>query len=392
MKRALLVVALTTACASSDRVERHASSVVKGTRTSGDPSVVAILARRARCVEPDPTLLCTGTLVAPKVVLTAAHCLEAFGEEGAYEVVFGPSLDAPDARFVWVRRAKSHPGYVADTHENDVAVMELDEAGPSPPVLSAQTPLDAIVVGATARVVGFGETRDSAEPVGFKRTGDTTISKVSEKDFEATPGPSMSCSGDSGGPVFVRGVDGVEELAGVTVKGDPACKTFAVALRVDAYWSSFVQPFVDEVAAAKPDPTPTIALDGICRESCGPASVCPLQMQCLPDDDGTPRCTTPSMGAGTIAGACTRDDQCGDGGQCARIAATGADACACFHPCHALVEPDAGVDAAASPTIHAAGGGCSIGRAPRVSLFAVLFAVVLVSGRRRRLRGGSPGS
>jgi V8-like Glu-specific endopeptidase len=377
VKIALSLLALVTAC-TSDAIGTKSSPIRDGTRTTGDPAVVAIIARRARCAGEDPTLLCTGTLVAPKVVLTAAHCLDAFGEDGAYEVAFGASLAADGAKFVWVRRSKAHPGYVEDTHENDVALLELDEPAPTPP---ATTTVATLKVGARARIVGFGETRVDGEPPGIKRTGDTTIDSVSEKDFRASPLPSMSCAGDSGGPVFVTDDSGVETLAGITVRGDPACKSFAVNLRVDAYWPSFVQPFVDEVAASPEPAKSTVATDAICSKSCGASDVCPRQTTCLPDDDGSPRCTTPSLGVGAYDGACTTDDQCASGAVCAHV---GPDACACFRPCNAFADP-----AAASPSpvvVHAVGGGCAVGRSSVNAFVGGLLFVCALVRRRRQAR------
>lgn len=383
MKSALLVLALASAC-TSDRIGRRAEPIRDGTRTTGDPAVVALIARRARCVTTDPTLICTGTLVAPKVVLTAAHCLEAFDEDGAYEVMFGSALDAPDARFVWVRRAKSHPAYDEATHENDLALLELDEPGPVDPVASATTPLSTLAAGVSARVVGFGETRVDGEPPGIKRTGQTTVDSASEKDFQASPAPSMSCSGDSGGPVFVRDDGGAEKLAGVTVKGDPACKTFAVNLRVDAYWSSFVQPFVDEVAASVPPSPAPIALDALCRVSCGASSVCPRATSCLVDEDGVSRCTMPSLGSGAFGKTCADDAECGADARCARLAPSGPSACACFRPCNAFADP---VDASPAPSpviVHAAGGGCATGRSPRPTGGVLWVLVACAAWNRRR--------
>ena len=66
---------------------RQAAPVVDGTAAPADDAVVALIARRVRCTGEPLTLLCSGALVAPDVVLTAAHCLEVFGPEGAYEVL-----------------------------------------------------------------------------------------------------------------------------------------------------------------------------------------------------------------------------------------------------------------------------------------------------------------
>ncbi|MFY0583072.1 trypsin-like serine protease [Cystobacter fuscus] len=71
--------------------------MVGGTEAPGDEAVVALVARRVRCSGESLTLLCSGTLIAPDVVLTAAHCLDVFGPEGAYEVFLGARL-LPETR------------------------------------------------------------------------------------------------------------------------------------------------------------------------------------------------------------------------------------------------------------------------------------------------------
>lgn len=401
--RRLVLAALLTACA-SDRVGSAAAPIVQGTRTTGDPAVVAIVARRARCEDNRPTMFCTGTLIASRVVLAAAHCLDAFGPDGAYEVVFGPTV-ARESTFAVVRRARAHPGYDRATHADDLALYELVDDAPAAPVTAASSS-DGLTVGANARVVGFGVTRNKAEPEGIKREGLTKITRVDALSFEAAPNPAMTCSGDSGGPVFVKRADGVEVLAGVTVKGDPACSTVAFNLRVDAYWSSFVAPFLDEVGKTS-DPAPTIAPHEMCAKTCNESSVCPLRLPCMTDFGGASRCTVLSMGVGAIMGACTSDAQCGAGGQCARIKPNGPDDCACFRPCTPIESPDSGVDAggdaagtAPAPRYLAGGGGCATSHEPSSGAWLVVLAVAGLrfsrtrSARhpracsRRRVRGG----
>ena len=66
MLRALAAAALTTACAAPE-VSTTAQPIINGTPDDADPAVVAIVDATGR-------LICSGTLIAPHVVLTAAHC------------------------------------------------------------------------------------------------------------------------------------------------------------------------------------------------------------------------------------------------------------------------------------------------------------------------------
>ncbi len=93
---ALVALAAAVACSPVDEQTVRAG-LVGGTLDDADPAVVALTARRTRCADDAPMLLCTGTLIAPRVVLTAAHCLQVFGADGQYEVVFGSSASDPAA-------------------------------------------------------------------------------------------------------------------------------------------------------------------------------------------------------------------------------------------------------------------------------------------------------
>lgn len=308
------------------------SAVVGGAAEAGDPAVVAILARRVECEGASPTLLCTGTLVAPRAVLAAAHCLDAFGPEGAYEIVFGPSADGPG---VYARRALAHPDYDAATHEHDLAVFELAGDAPAAPAALPGAGF-AIAADAPARVVGFGETRRPDQPAGVKRGGLTRVTTVTEGAFEAAASPAMSCSGDSGGPVFVAGAAG-EVLAGVTASGDPACKERAFNVRVDAHLD-FITARLAEITA-RPASAPSIAPGAVCAGACATGDDCPAGLRCEADFSGRKRCTLPGAGVGSLGAICQGDAGCAVGDRCVRA---GDGLCACFHPCDALGAPDPG--------------------------------------------------
>ncbi|MET0404024.1 MAG: trypsin-like serine protease [Cystobacter sp.] len=314
-------------------------AVVGGVEAPGDGAVVALVSRRVRCEGESLTLLCSGTLIAPDVVLTAAHCLEAFGVEGNYEVFFGARL-LPESQtrghFVQVARAVRHPAYERATHANDVALLRLATAVKEPPV---RLPVrgDGLVPGRAVRVVGFGETRAEGEPPGVRRQGVLRLTDIGPESFRAGPGPGMSCVGDSGGPVFAWDAEGREVLAGVTVRGDFACQTEAVHLRVDAVRESFLQPFLEEPPVVR---APTLALDALCAESCMGDADCPAGLSCTETAEGTRRCLLHALQAGDYGAPCSGDDACGDGGVCARLAPEGEGACRCFTSCDEALDED----------------------------------------------------
>ena len=78
-----------------DQVRSVEERVVGGTFDAADPAVVMIL-MRANATSSDVKIVCTGTIVAPHVVLTAAHCLDPrVAPAGQYGVFTGDDSTDP---------------------------------------------------------------------------------------------------------------------------------------------------------------------------------------------------------------------------------------------------------------------------------------------------------
>lgn len=276
--------------------ESVAEPITNGANDGADPAIVAL-------VSSNGTTVCTGTLVSPQVVLTAAHCLEGATTTIDDQVFFGSSVTAGGA-LVPVAGALVHPQYDPSTLSNDLALLALaSPASATPLPVLAPTP-DATLLNAQVRIVGFGDTAADAGDFGVKRTGTSTVTSVTATTLALAPDPSQQCSGDSGGPALLT-VGGVEYVAGVTSHGDTACIAGSYDTRVDAYVTPFIQPFV---AACQ---------NTGCPYACVPiGDSCPVGMECAAVDGGIEFFCQPAPAAtrrssGSTCSSALRD--CGPG-------------------------------------------------------------------------------
>jgi secreted trypsin-like serine protease len=195
---------------------------------------------------------CTGTLIAPDVVVTAAHCTSY-----ATRVFFGHDVTKP-GRIVAVHQPHRHPDYQKAGHWNDLLVLVLAEriVNIEPRAVAPRATIDKATDG---RVVGFGNTDPwASEGYGIKRQVDIPIASPScngtvhgaaddaaygcHAGLEIVAGKPLlakdSCTGDSGGPFYVENA-GRWLLAGATSratnKAPHDCGDGGIYVRVEHY-------------------------------------------------------------------------------------------------------------------------------------------------------------
>jgi len=242
--------------ASDVAVAQQASPITHASRDEDHPAVVAILVDAE--APADNRLLCTGSLIGPRAVLTAAHCLNDVSPLGL-QVAFGSDIRIPSATLRVIER-RTHPDYRPEPlADHDLAVLALERAAPSALVpFTPGAPVDDTLV----KIVGFGA-NDSGGSLGEKRVGTALIDEVDPTRFRVAPAPSLTCFHDSGAPALVQGAD-AEQLVGVTSSGRSDCAGFSRFMRVDSDWDEFIRPNIaeaDSLPISRPE-TPIRAAGG----------------------------------------------------------------------------------------------------------------------------------
>jgi hypothetical protein len=204
---------------------RKGNPIVNGQETSDYPEAGVLLMQGQA--------FCTGTLVAPRSVITAGHCVD--GQDPTqFTFGIGATQDQLDSQ-ISVVAGVAHPQFDMQQLVNDVAVITLGEDAPIAP-MPMNPSMDQSWIGKQVTLVGFGvDDGPSQSNAGIKRKVDVTIDQVDPQTLHYTTQQGQTaCNGDSGGPAFAD-QGGQLVVAGITSYGDQNCQQFGVYTRVDAY-------------------------------------------------------------------------------------------------------------------------------------------------------------
>jgi secreted trypsin-like serine protease len=188
----------------------------------------------------DGSYLCTGSLIAEDLIVTAAHCVLKPINVKKLHVFFTTSLSQPGAAngALPVVEAIANPNYnpKSDVNNNDIAMIKINGPLPSgygPAQLMSRN--DALQTGETVVLAGFGESNPTA--ASGQQNGAGTLRKVDVQIQNAQFSPTEvlvnqtqgggACHGDSGGPAFASR-NGQLLLWGITSRAYPDNQAAAV--------------------------------------------------------------------------------------------------------------------------------------------------------------------
>ena len=205
---------------------------------------------------------CTGTLIAPDVVLTAAHCVF---ENGSYFVKYGATTLEEEVELIPASNTWAHPRYNPTKFANDIGLIKLSEpvALKVFPNIGNKSIAKAVNARSKFTLFGWGRNQNDRSPELLGTTKLLNLDRMAVKEYGTAFNQNImlgaglyiarekvwagACSGDSGGPLLMR-ASGNDFIVGVTSWGARDCDTSkpSVFARV-TYYESDIQKGIKDL-------------------------------------------------------------------------------------------------------------------------------------------------
>jgi secreted trypsin-like serine protease len=217
----------------SDDLGDLGAEIIKGVPTSRASGVVALIIGQGG--------LCTAEVIAPTVILTAAHCVHpsTAGVGTKFTVLTGSNLTKRATQGERLAVKEVHWNEKWNPHDlpggHDIAVAILEKPTSIKPLRVNRRTLTAMLKGKSARIIGYGLNDGiTKKGDGVKREARVKLNSLNH-DFVQTGSASGAriCNGDSGGPVLMT-LGGVEQIVAVNSFGKAGCTDEANSTRTDA--------------------------------------------------------------------------------------------------------------------------------------------------------------
>ena len=351
--------------ASPDTMETQTQSIIGGAVDTRYPAIGVLMVNKSG-------QFCTGTLVTPTFILTAAHCISAasnYVKQGS-KIFFRidlPSGGTTKAQYHEAKSLLSHPQYgktggIALVNDLGGVVLKAPVSNVQPFPIHFRPVLDGTIVNKQITFLGYGliGTRPSKKTTKVKHGVQLTLRRLLNDRFEVQDTGKSICSGDSGGPALYQiagklRVIGVNSyVTGPSNAGQSYCEGSGFDFRTDVY-GDWLQPILNthgytcsdnndcggcfQCAAGKCVPKVSAPHPSICKpctspadcggngnicvrtkqgnrcmQACDSLGCCPSSYSCTTVSASTKQCTPTSTVCPPVA--CQTDAQCGPGEEC----------------------------------------------------------------------------